>query len=102
MKPDTIVKLRDAFTLAADALQEELEFQSTKKPTDAMPSLEGVVRKQAIGSKGPYERVDPDDKNPAYQRVLAALIEHKGTMTVEGSFVWLFDDKKTLGIKPKR
>jgi hypothetical protein len=99
VKPETVVKMRDGFQMVADALQQELESSA---PSDVIPDLTGLVWKAATGPQGPYERSDEETANPNYKRLVKALHEHQGTMTVDGYFVWVFTDGKNIGRKPRK
>ena len=101
MKPDTLVKLRDAFTLAADALQDELERSAPAgvKRYD----LEKIVWHQKTGDKGPFELALVNEQTSDNLRTLiAGLEEHSGKMQNSGYFLWLMSDKKSVGRKPSR
>lgn len=61
MKPDTIVKLRDAFIMASDALQEELEGIAPKSAVTTVPEQIFVVLKfeaQSGERLGDFETAD--------------------------------------------
>ena len=76
MKPDTLVKLRDAFTLAADAIDEELENHAAHATKGHLPSLETVPWKQAIGPKGAANISAKNDKDPNFVGLAQSLREH--------------------------
>ena len=100
MRPETIARLRDAFTMAADALQTELESEAPKGKEDVAADLTGIVWEKAIGPKGAYEKTD-DTNNIAYKQLLKAVQEHQGKLTADGYFVWVFDNGHTIGRRPK-
>jgi len=100
MKPDTIVKLRDAFIMASDALQEELEAQAPKGKVDLTADLTGIVWEAAVGPKGAYEKTD-DTNNVKYKQLLKAVQEHQGKLTIDNYFVWVFDNGHTIARRPK-
>jgi hypothetical protein len=58
------------------------------------------------GTKGLYERYpDKDQKAEAtddYKNMLRDLKEHKGKLTRDGFFYWLFEDAATVGRKKKQ
>ena len=97
MKPDTIVKLRDAFTMAADALQTELEAMS---PQDSI-NLETITWQTAQGEKGQYEKSD-DVNNAEFKHLLKVLSEHDGKMRIGNFFLWTFQNGSTVGRKPHK
>jgi hypothetical protein len=60
-----------------------------------------VVTVQAQGSKGPYFKITKanNKNNPNYSALIADLKAHKGKLTRQGYFVFLFDDQETAGMK---
>jgi len=60
---------------------------------------------QADGAKGPYERYPGEDEKPEstpdYKNMLADLKEHKGKLTRDGYFFWVFTDNATIGRKKR-
>lgn len=102
MKPDTIVKLRDAFTMASLALQEELESQMPKdEKTKSTVNLNAIKWQPATGPHGAYEKT-LDLTNPEYGKLYAELIQHDGKMTLDGWFIWAFGEGGGIGRKLKQ
>jgi len=100
MKPETIVKLRDAFTLAADALQDELESQAIKTtPSEAIPDLSMIVWKEKAGPKGLFE-LSEDKENPRFKELSDYLNAHNGKTHISGYFLWKFENG-SIGRKRK-
>ena len=56
---------------------------------------------EAEGSKGPYEKAAKQN-GLDYQMLVRDLLDHDSTLSRAGYFLWLFDDKETVGRKPKR
>lgn len=55
----------------------------------------------AEGNKGPYER--SEDVNSAdFKALLKTLQEHKGKMTKDGYFMWVFANGTTIGRKKRK
>jgi len=96
LKPDTIVKLRDAFTMAADALQSELEASA---PQDLI-NIDAITWETLQGERGPYQKSD-DFNNPEFKRLHKALNEHNGKMRINNFFIWTFQNGVSIGRKPK-
>jgi hypothetical protein len=96
-KIDLLVRVRDANRMIADAIEEYLQ---DKAPADVMPDLEGITWQSATGPKGVYEKTK-DKNNPNYARLLKAVKEHQGKMTVDNYFIWLFDDQETVARRKK-
>jgi hypothetical protein len=96
-KLDFLVRVRDGHRMIADAIDEYLETiaPAEVRKTDLVADLEGMVWQSATGPKGVYEKTK-DNKNPSYTRLLKAVKEHQGKMTVSSYFVWLFDDQETI------
>jgi hypothetical protein len=91
---DALIKLRDAFGMAAEALNELLE---TMAPFVDMSKIKW---EKAHGPQGEYEK-STDVQNPEYQKLLDDLIQHNGKLALEGFFVWQFSDGKAIGKKRK-
>lgn len=52
------------------------------------------------GPKGPYERGSPE-QSENYRNMLKDLEAHKGKLTKDGYFYWLFNDNETVGRKQR-
>jgi hypothetical protein len=100
MKPETIVKLRDALTMASDALQEELEGMA---PTGTKFSWDASKVKwiQTEGSNGPYEKSE-DVNSSDFKAMLKDLSAHNGKLTRDGMFYWKFERGDAVGRKPRK
>ena len=91
---DSLVKIRDGLQQTLDGINEMLEsMKPFSEPCDLIPSMEGIVWKVTVGPSGPYEKAERDEANPSYKRLLHALQEHHGKMTVNGFFLWVFVDQ---------
>jgi len=93
---DFFLTLRDAAQLIADAANEQLE---KVVPSEWNP--EKIKWKEAQGTKGPYERADPQ-ATPNFKAMLADLKAHGGRLTRNHLFYWVFRDQATVGRKPQR
>ena len=73
------------------------EAPKTEKQYDLMK----VVTVQAEGPRGQYLKIthENNESNPAYFALVEDLKQHKGSITRQGYFVFLFDDQKTAGMK---
>ena len=103
MSVETLLKLRDAIQMAADALNEELEKHAPAETKELEWIPEEIKWVQAEGKRGLYERY-PDANQKAesttdYKNMLTDLESHKGKLTREGRFYWLFSDNTTVGRK---
>lgn len=95
---EALVKLRDAFSMAAEALN---EYVDTLRPTQTGSfDPEKVKWQKAEGANGPYERSDDVD-NPDHKELLHDLSVHGGKVMREGYFYWVFTDQFTVGRKKK-
>lgn len=102
MKADNLVKLRDGLQMVVDAVQDELESQApTITKSDLVADINSVPWKDAIGPRGPFQISSADPNNLCLSRLLTSLHEHGGRMTVEGYFVWVMNDGKSIGRKLK-
>jgi hypothetical protein len=52
------------------------------------------------GPKGPYEKSSPE-QSENYKDMLKDLEAHKGKLTKDGYFYWLFNDNETVGRKQR-
>ncbi len=102
---DDTVKLRDHNQALADTWNDILEKNAppgvkNEKQYDLMK----VVTVQAEGPKGTYLKICPENNlnNPAYFALIEDLKQHKGSITRQGYFVFLFDNQKNAGIKPSK
>jgi hypothetical protein len=57
--------------------------------------------KNATGPSGPYERAE-DPRNPEFESLLIDLNGHKGSLTRDGLYYWLFTDGQAVGRKKAR
>ena len=55
---------------------------------------------KAEGFKGDYERSE-DTNNPEFKKMLKDLNEHKGKLTRDGVFYWVFKNGSTVGRKKR-
>jgi hypothetical protein len=98
MSVEFVVKLRDAATMIADAANEYLEKMAPKDEEKSKWDSSKVKWVQAEGTKGPYEKADPQVTDD-FKNMLADLKAHNGKVTRDGFFYWIFDDAKTIGRK---
>ena len=86
LKPETLVKLRDAFALAMDALQDELEGMapaSVKQETAAKEEkldFDKLFWEKKQGEKGPFEQTSEKANGNCdlWKALKAKLKEHQG------------------------
>jgi hypothetical protein len=64
-------------------------------------SMAKVPFTDAQGEHGPFQKSTAFD-NLDHVALLKYLGEHKGKATLEGFFVWVFGDNKTIGRKPSK
>jgi hypothetical protein len=69
---------------------------STAKSWTWEPSR--IPWKDATGPKGPFEKAD-DPLNVEFRALLKDLKEHKGNLTRDGFYYWLFTDAEVVGRK---
>jgi hypothetical protein len=62
--------------------------------------LDAIIWVKAEGSKGAYEKTD-DTSNMEYKNLAKYLAEHEGKATIQGYFVWKFENGITVGRKKK-
>lgn len=88
------VKLRNACEAEIERLKPEEAKEHKWDPSKIMWT-------EAQGSKGTYQRSE-DTSNLDFQEMVADLNAHKGKMNRDGFFIWLFDNKTTVGRKPSK
>lgn len=106
MSIDLLVKLRDAHQQAADALNEELEKHAPPGVIEYEWNPENIKWVTAEGTKGPYERYPAHEQEAEssenYKNILKDLEAHKGKLTKDDYFYWLFSDGATVGRKKRK
>jgi len=102
MNVDFLIRLRDACQMLADAANQEIERMA---PKESGWNPEKIKWVQAEGSKGTYQRYPAQDEKAEstsdFWNMLADLRAHKGKLTRDGLFYWLFSDGATVGRKKK-
>lgn len=103
-----LCKLRDAFRMAHEAIDEYIGLRVPRKPTKQSTwdppgkrswNPDNVKWESAEGTKGPYEKSSSQVTEDA-KRMLQDLKDHNGTMTRDGFFYWIFQgDEATVGRK---
>ena len=99
---EALFLIRDGLTMTLDGVNRILEGTEPKEEqTPQTYDLMQVVTVQTEGPKGQYLKITHENNlnNPAYFALIEDLKQHKGTITRQGYFVFLFDDKKTAGMK---
>ena len=97
-----LVLVRDGLTMAVDGLNNILETTEPKEEqTPQTYDLMQVVTVQTEGPRGQYLKIthENNESNPVYFALVEDLKTHKGTITKQGYFVFLFEDQKTAGMK---
>lgn len=103
-----LCKLRDAFRMAHEAIDEYLDSRVPKregkqKSTWDVPlswNPDKIKWESAEGTKGPYERCKLES-TPDYHAMLKDLKAHDGKMRHDGYFYWVFRDMATVGRKKR-
>ena len=109
---EPLVKLRDAYAMASEALN---EYIATLAPPEAKEEKahewtwnpQKIPWVKAEGARGAYERYPAQDQKPEatldYQNLLQTLKEHtKNFLFRDGWNYWLFPDLVTVGRKKKK
>lgn len=96
---EALVKLRDSFSMAAEALNEYIDTLRPSQTGTFDP--EKVKWDRAEGANGLYERSNDSTDNPDYKELLHDLSVHGGKVTRDGYFYWIFTDQFTCGRKRK-
>jgi len=103
-KIDFLVKVRDGFMMAADAINEYLEDLAPLGVRGWDPAK--IKWEETQGPSGPYQRATIEDNknNRDFELLLEDLEKHKGRLTKDGYFYWLFERSKipTVGRKKRK
>ena len=78
----------------AEEIQKEAQKEKPKWATSK------IKWEEKEGPKGKFERSE-DVNNPDFKALVKDLAEHKGKLTHEGYFIWLFENGTTIGKKKK-
>jgi len=95
------VKVRDGAQMIVDACVEYLEKLAPKDEAKHNWDPSKIMWTQAEGSKGPYERSE-DVNNLEFKNMLKDLASHKGKLSFEGWFYWVFQNGHTVGRKKRK
>jgi len=99
---DSLDSLREAeqalFAHVESSLDKQLKRDSKRVPSIKPFNLEKIRWESKIGQSGPFER-SVDRNNPEFQNVVNALRQQR-EVVIDGWYIWLFEDDKTLGRKP--
>lgn len=103
MSVEFLVKLRDAAQMMADAANEYLEKQA---PADVKTERRSwdpskIKWESAEGNTGPYERSE-DVNNLDFKAMVKDIAEHKGKLSRDNLFYWLFQNGTTVGRKKRK
>ena len=98
---DFLIKLRDGLALILDATTEYLETLAPlgASPTGPSYDVAKIAGVRTEGPRGIYEKIT--DNGPDAEALRKDLVAHKGKLTIDGAFYWLFEDQRTIGRKPR-
>jgi hypothetical protein len=85
--------------MIADAANEYLEELAPKEETEKI-DLNKISWVEAQGTKGKYEKSE-DINNLEFKKLVKTLADHKGKLTIDNYFVWLFENGSTVGRKKR-
>lgn len=97
---EALVKLRDAFRMASEAIDEYVDAMAPKEVAGFTWDPNNIKWVVAEGASGAYERSEDVD-NPEFKAMLKDLAEHKGKLMREGYFYWAFEKSNVVGRKSK-
>lgn len=95
---EALVKLRDAFKMAAEGIDEYVDSMGPKETVGLTWNPTKISWVEATGSKGPYQRSE-DVNNPEFKALLKDLATHNGRMRNQGYFYWTFQSGSVVGRK---
>lgn len=96
---EALAKVRDNLNGAAMALDEFIQQKS--KVVLRSYDVSKITWAKRTGQKGDFELCDAISNKDSsdYKALLEDLNEHKGQVSKDGLFYWLFTDGKTIGRK---
>ena len=94
---EALVKLRDAFRMVGEAIDEYVDSLGPKGIARAW-NPDKINWVTAEGAKGKYQRSE-DVNNPDFKALLKDLANHSGRMRNQGYFYWSFQNGTTVGRK---
>lgn len=99
---DFFVKMRDAFTMIAEATNDYVESLAPAgvREEKAAWNPEKIVWTQKTGQRGPYEQSE-DVNNTEFKAMLKDIAAHNGKLTRDGFFYWIFQNGVTVGRKKR-
>ena len=97
---ESLVKLRDAFRMASEAINEYVDSFAPKETAGFTWNPDKIKWVWAEGTSGPYERSE-DVNSIDFKEMLKDLGEHKGKFQREGYFYWAFQKAAVVGRKKK-
>ena len=95
---EALVKLRDAFRMAGEAIDEYVDSLGPKEDVGLTWNPDKINWVTAEGAKGKYQRSE-DVNNPDFKALLKDLASHSGRMRNQGYFYWSFQNGTTVGRK---
>ena len=97
---ESLVKLRDAFRMASEAINEYVDSFAPKETAGFTWNPDKIKWVWAEGTSGPYERSEDVD-NLEFKAMLKDLGEHQRKFQREGYFYWAFQKAAVVGRKKK-
>ena len=97
---ESLVKLRDAFRMASEAIDEYIDSMAPKETIGFTWNPNNIKWVQAEGTSGPYERSEDVD-NLDFKEMMKDLASHNGKFQREGYFYWAFQKASIVGRKKK-
>jgi len=98
---EAIVEDESQLELAKNSLEALLDlWLRGESLTEPLWDPNKIKWESAEGSSGPYERSE-DINNPEFKGMLRDLSDHKGRLTRDGYFYWLFKNGCTVGRKKR-
>lgn len=97
---EALIKLRDAFRMAAEALDEYVDSQAPKEVAGFTWNPKNIKWTLAEGTNGPYERSE-DINSLDFKEMMKDLVAHNGKFQREEYFYWAFERAQVVGRKKK-
>jgi len=97
---ESLVKLRDAFRMASEAIDEYVDSMAPKEVAGFTWNPDKIKWVMAEGTSGPYERSE-DVNSIDFKELIKDLEVHNGKLSRNGFFYWKFVKSPIIGRKKR-
>ena len=97
---ESLVKLRDAFRMASEAINEYVDSFAPKETAGFTWNPDKIKWVETEGTSGPYERSE-DVNSIDFKELIKDLEVHNGKLSRNGFFYWKFAKSPIIGRKKR-